>query len=199
MPWLIDFALLAGSYALGSLPFAVWVTYLFKGTDVRAAGSGHAGATNTLRQAGWLAGLVVLVLDVGKGALPVYLAVEIGHSQWVVPLGAALAVVGHCWPVWADFKGGMGLATAGGAVLAVSPLGFFLGLGVLISFVLILRHAARASMISGFLLAPVYYLFGLGQTTVLVGLAVGIVIILRFRQDWHRQYRELWLDREPQE
>jgi glycerol-3-phosphate acyltransferase PlsY len=92
----------------------------------------------------------------------------------------------------------MGLATAGGTVLALSPLGFLIGVGVLIAILLIIRHAARAAMVTGLLLAPIYLLAGLDMRVVQIGLAVGLVIILRFRQDWNRHYRELWLDREQE-
>ncbi len=196
MPSLINASLLLFSYLCGSLPFAIWVTFWFTGSDVRASGSGHAGATNTMRRAGWLAGSIVLALDIAKGVLPVFLADRFGTSWWVIPLAAALAVAGHCWPLWAKFNGGMGLATAGGTVLALSPLGFLMGVGVLIAVLLIVRHGARAAVVTGLLLGPVYLLAGLGWSLGLIGLATGVVIILRFRQDWHREYRELWLDRE---
>jgi glycerol-3-phosphate acyltransferase PlsY len=195
MPWLVNSTLLIFSYLCGSLPFAIWVTFWFKGSDVREYGSGHAGATNTMRQAGWLAGLLVLILDIGKGVLPTYLAHRFGFGGWVVPLTGALAVAGHCWPIWAKFRGGMGAATAAGTVLALSPLGFLMGLGVLIGLLLTIRHAARASIVTSILLAPIYYLTGLGPTVTSLALSVGVVILIRFRQDWDREYRELWLDR----
>jgi hypothetical protein len=74
-----------------------------------------------------------------------------------------------------------------------------MGVGVLIAVLLIVRHGARAAVITGLLLGPVYLLAGLGWTLGQIGLATGVVIILRFRLDWHREYRELWLDREQPE
>jgi glycerol-3-phosphate acyltransferase PlsY len=77
-----------------------------------------------------------------------------------------LAVVGHCWPVFAQFRGGMGNATAGGAVLAASPLACVIGLGILVALTLILHHSARASVLAGLLMAPAFWLLGLGSAAI---------------------------------
>ena len=182
----------------GSLSFALWVTRAVTGEDVRLGGSGHATATNTFRQAGWAAGILVALLDIGKGFLPTYLAVKYSPVEWAIPLTAALAVAGHCWPALAGFRGGMGLATAGGTILAVYPLGFLIAAGLLIALVLAIKHSARASFFTGLLLAPTFWLFGGRSELILLALGVGIVLMLRFATDWNRQYRELWLDREGQ-
>src|SRR5512147_2720319 len=109
-------------YLSGSLPFSIWVTRRLKGVDVREAGSGHATTTNTIRQAGFAAGALVLILDIAKGFIPTWLALRYTPAElviYIVPLTAAAAVAGHCWPVFAGFRGGMGLATTGGCLLAV--------------------------------------------------------------------------------
>ena len=186
-------------YVLGSLPFAIWVTRLAKGVDVRDAGSGHATTTNTIRQAGFGWGALVFVLDVAKGFIPVWLALSVEQNAillYIIPLTAGLAVAGHCWPLFAQFRGGMGLATAGGALLAVNPLAFVLSLGILLILTLTIRHSARAAVFTGLLIAPVLYLFNLRGTVIWMGVAIGLVIAFRFLIDWNRQYRELWLDRE---
>ena len=183
-------------YLSGSLSFALWITRLVKGMDVRDAGSKHATTTNTIHQAGWGAGALVLLLDIAKGFFPVFLAARLEVVDWVVALTAAMAVVGHCWPVFAGFRGGMGLATAGGGSLAVSPLGFAISLGVLITLVLTIRHAARASMFAGLAFVPVLWLFGQRGTIIPMAAAVGLVLAARFTIDWRRKYRVLWLDRE---
>ncbi|MFQ5616321.1 MAG: glycerol-3-phosphate acyltransferase [Anaerolineales bacterium] len=193
--WLSLFIFPLLGYLSGSLSFALWVTRLVKGVDVREAGSKHATATNTVRQAGWGPGVLVLVLDIAKGFVPVYLASRLGAADWVVALTGALAVVGHCWPLFAGFRGGMGLATGGGGFLAVAPLAFAIGLGVLVSLLLIIRHSARASVFAGLLFTPVFWLFGLRGQILWLSTLVGLVIARRFTMDWRRQYRELWLDR----
>ena len=186
----------------GSLPFAIWITHLFKGVDVREAGSGHATTTNTIRhQAGFGPGALVLVLDIAKGFLPTWLALHVGRDgippcTWLAPLTAALVVVGHCWPVFAQFRGGMGNASTGGCLLAAAPITFVIGLGILVALTLILRHSARASLLTGLLMAPAFWLLGLGSSVTWIGAAAGLVLAGRFAVDWNRQYRELWLDRE---
>ena len=183
-------------YLSGSLSFALWVTHLRLGVDVRDSGSHHATTTNTIRQAGWGAGIVVFILDIAKGFIPTYLAANFGQLEWTIPLVAVAAVVGHCWPVFAGFRGGMGLATAGGSILAVYPLGLPIGVGILIILLLVIRHSARASVITGLMLAPAFWLVGGRGIIIWLALGDGIVIAVRFLSDWNRHYRELWLDRE---
>src|SRR5512135_96401 len=115
----LGFALLG--YLCGSLTFSIWITRLLKGVDVRDAGSGHATTTNTIRQAGFAAGALVLVLDVAKGFIPSWLALHYAPEAarvWIAALTVAATIAGHCWPLFGQFRGGMGLATAGGALLA---------------------------------------------------------------------------------
>jgi glycerol-3-phosphate acyltransferase PlsY len=184
-------------YLTGSLPFAVWVTRLVKGVDLRDSGSGHATTTNTIRQTGFGWGALVLVLDIAKGFIPTWLAVSRdGIPTYLIVLTAAFAVVGHCWPLFAQFRGGMGLATTGGAFLAVNPLAFLISLGLLILLVLTVRHSARASVFTGILIAPALWLFNIRDISFWVALGAGLVIAVRFLIDWNRKYHELWLDRE---
>ena len=203
--YLLGFGLLG--YLSGSLPFSIWITRLVKGVDVRDSGSGHATTTNTIRQAGFGPGALVLILDIAKGFIPTWLAFHYGSvvqnhytsSFWIVALTTACVVIGHCWPVFAQFRGGMGLACAGGGLLAVSPLAFLIVGVILIALVLILRHPARASVLTGVLAAPALWVFGLHGIEFWVAVAAGIVIACRFLIDWNRHYHELWLDRKKPE
>ncbi len=115
---------LALAYLLAAVPFAIVVTTLFgEGPDVRASGSGNIGATNVKRLYGWELALPVLLLDVGKGFVPVMgaqlLWPELG--LWWPAIVAASAFLGHCYPVFLEFRGGKGVATGAGAMLAVTP------------------------------------------------------------------------------
>jgi glycerol-3-phosphate acyltransferase PlsY len=186
-------------YLSGSLPFSIWVTRYVKNVDVRDAGSGHATTTNTIRQAGFGWGALVLILDIAKGFLPIYLALHVGRDgipPYIVPITAALAVAGHCWPVFAQFRGGMGLATFGGALLAVNWFAFVIALGLLLLLTITVRHGARASVFTGILMAPLFWLLNLRGFEFWIAIACGLVIAYRFIIDWNRKYRELWLDRE---
>jgi acyl phosphate:glycerol-3-phosphate acyltransferase len=197
LPYALGFGLLG--YLCGSLPFSIWITRLIKGVDVRDSGSGHATTTNTIRQAGFLPGAFVLILDIGKGFVPTWLALHYAPAAWIIPLTAGLVVVGHCWPVFAGFRGGMGLAPAFGTLLAVQPLACIIGLVLLVSLLLILRHGARATVLTALLGVPVLLLLGFRGMIIWVGIALALVISFRFLIDWNRQYRELWLDREKAE
>lgn len=128
------------SYLVGSIPTSVWVGRTFFGLDVRAHGSGNAGATNVYRVLGWKAGLFVLLFDAFKGWLAAAHIATLGMSGalpvWGGGLDAAegtptvvglrlacgvLAILGHSFPVFAGFKGGKGVATTGGVLLALTP------------------------------------------------------------------------------
>ena len=188
-------------YLSGSLPFSIWVTGLAKGVDVRAAGSGHATTTNTIRQAGFAWGALVAILDVTKGFIPIYLALNVGRDAqsvppYIIPLTAACAVAGHCWPLFAQFRGGMGLAPFAGALFATNWVSVIPGLALLLALLFTLRHGARASVLTGILIAPLFWLLNLRGLELWIALACGLVIAYRFLIDWNRKYRELWLDRE---
>lgn len=194
--WLLAIGFCVLGYLAGSIPFSIIVTRLVKKVDVRDAGSGHATTTNTLRQAGFAAGATVLLLDMAKGFIPTLLAVRYAPFEWVVPLTAGLAVVGHCWPVFAGFRGGMGLAAAGASLLAIQWDHALLGLAFLIILMLIIKHSARAAFFTGIFLAPLMWVIKSESLLVWSSLSVGIVIAVRFLSDWNRHYKELWLDRD---
>lgn len=199
MPVLFALLFSLFGYLCGSLTFSIWITRLLKGVDVRDAGSGHATTTNTIRQAGFAAGAAVLVLDIAKGFLPAWLAlhyVPAGSRIWIAALTVASAVAGHCWPVLAGFRGGMGLATGAGGLLAANPLSFLIAAAILIFLTLVMHHGARASLITALLLAPVYWISGLRGPEFAMAMAGGVVLIVRWWTSWNRRYRELWLDRE---
>ena len=184
------------AYLLGSLPFGLWITRLVKGIDVRDGGSGHVTTTNTIRQAGYLPGLTVFILDISKGYLALFLPLQAGLSSGSLALCAALVVTGHCWPILAQFRGGMGLATMGGALLAMNFVGFLFCTATLVVLLLTIRHAARASLFAALAMPLVLVLTGQRGAIILVAVAGGLVIAARFTIDWNRQYRSLWLDRE---
>jgi glycerol-3-phosphate acyltransferase PlsY len=127
-------ATLAAGYLLGSIPTSIIVGKLFFHTDIRAHGSGNAGGTNTFRVFGWKAGLFVSAFDVAKGVAAALLGAALGRSldPGVFPAwasapeilglsGGVAAVAGHVWTVFAGFRGGKGVACAGGLLLALAP------------------------------------------------------------------------------
>ena len=183
------------AYLLASIPFGVIVGRMATGGDIRAHGSGHAGATNVMRQAGWRVAIVAAVLDVAKAFVGVWLARQFGAAPWVPALAATAAVAGHCWPVFGGFRGGMGLSGVAGAMLALYPLGVVIGLGLVIIGSLVLRHSARGNIAAGLLLGPAVWLVSQSAPVGLAATGAGLVVAVRSLSDWGRVYGELWLDR----
>lgn len=139
------------AYLLGSIPFGYLIVRLRSGADIRQTGSGGTGATNVSRKAGKAAGVVTLALDALKGAAAVlvarWLTGETGTS-WVVAGAAALAVVGHCFPVWLKFKAGKGVATGLGVFLAIVPWAVLAAAAVFIVIVWRTRYVSLGSIIA---------------------------------------------------
>lgn len=119
------------AYLIGSFPTGVVVSRLGGGPDVRYHGSGHIGGTNTMQLVGVWAGATVAVIDALKGlvAWTVAYIITLG-SPWALPLAGTMAVIGHCWPIYTKFHGGMGLATGGALILILSPLTIALAIPV---------------------------------------------------------------------
>src|SRR5262249_27819414 len=109
-------------YLMGSIPAGLLVGYLFVRRDIRRSGSGRTGTTNVLRTAGKRAAILVLGIDVLKGTVPALIGRFVFDDDGVGAAGAAAAIAGHIWPVFAGFRGGRGVATSFGGVLGLSPL-----------------------------------------------------------------------------
>lgn len=184
------------AYLIGSLSFATWITRWKTGIDVRTVGSHHATGTNTMRTAGWAAGITVMVLDVAKGYFAVWLALRFADWPYAPAVASGMVVIGHCWPLFAGFRGGMGMGSGAGALLAVWPLGCVLAIGMGAAWQLIIRHSARANVVTGVLLTPLWIAFGAQPQTWMVATVAGLLVAFRALSDWKRVYRELWWDRE---
>jgi acyl phosphate:glycerol-3-phosphate acyltransferase len=153
------------AYLLGSVPSSVWIGKWFYGIDVREKGSGNAGATNTIRVLGLKAGLPVLLLDAFKAWLAVALAgtLAIGILEpgdlilYRISVGA-IAVLGHVFPVFAGFRGGKGVASLVGVVVALFPQSFFIVLIWFTAVFAITRYVSLASVTSA-LIFPLIVIF----------------------------------------
>ncbi|MDW8325550.1 MAG: glycerol-3-phosphate acyltransferase [Anaerolineales bacterium] len=185
-------ALTAAAYLLGSIPFGVLLGYLALRRDIREGGSGHSGGTNAIRQAGWRVGLPVIALDMAKGAMAVWPAFAFGDELWAPALAAGAVVAGHCWPVFAGFRGGMGLATAGGVMAVAYPLGFAAALGVLLAAAFMLKHSARAAFATGMFGPPVIWGLSASLQATAIAAALGFVIAIRALSDWGHKRRAVW-------
>jgi glycerol-3-phosphate acyltransferase PlsY len=125
LSWALGAPVLAGlvvaAYLLGAVPFGLVVVRVARGRDVREVGSGNIGATNVARAAGKTLGALTLLLDAGKGALPVLAARLLGGTETEQALAGAASFLGHCFPAYLGFRGGKGIATGLGVVLALRP------------------------------------------------------------------------------
>jgi glycerol-3-phosphate acyltransferase PlsY len=169
------------SYLIGSISFAVVVSKAMGLQDPRTFGSGNPGATNVLRTGSKKAALFTLLGDALKGWLPVavvlQLSPELGLSPWAAALCAVAAFLGHVYPVFLKFKGGKGVATALGVVLALNP---WLGLATLATW-LIVAYASRYSSLSSIasaVFAPLYYLLGANIAWPLYGAYASAIVFV---------------------
>ena len=144
------------AYIIGSIPTAVWVSKSVFGIDIRDYGSGNAGATNSFRVLGSKWGSFVMLVDVTKGVLatslyiliPFYLNNELARTNFMIALGM-VAVLGHIFPIFANFKGGKGVATLLGMALAIQPVVALLCLVVFLITLLSTRFVSLSSMLAG--------------------------------------------------
>ncbi len=155
MDTLLIIAIIAAAYLIGSIPTAVWVGKIFFNIDIREHGSKNAGATNTIRVLGVKAGLPVFFIDVLKGVFAVNLATFIDISQsseLIILIQLALgfaALLGHIFPIFAQFRGGKGVATLAGVVLALHPFATATAFGIFVLVVILTRYVSLGSMIAG--------------------------------------------------
>jgi glycerol-3-phosphate acyltransferase PlsY len=177
VPTLLLWAVLG--YLLGSVPFGVLVTRTLGLGDVRAIGSGNIGATNVLRTGSKGAALATLLLDGGKGALAVLLARAVAPED-AAQLAGFAAFLGHCFPVWLGFKGGKGVATFLGLLLATAwPLGL-LACATWAATAALLRISSLSALVAA-VLSPLWAVV-LGRAEVLLlTLALAALILVRHR------------------
>jgi glycerol-3-phosphate acyltransferase PlsY len=183
--FLIVAAAVLAAYLLGSVPFAVVCSRLFGLADPRSYGSKNPGATNVLRSGNKAAAVCTLAGDMAKGWLAVFLAQTWGPRFGLSPgcVGAvALAVFfGHLFPLFLKFKGGRGVATAGGVLLGIDPLLGLVTLGIWLAVAFTLRYSSLAALIAA-AAAPLVALLSWGGGT--MALVVGIIAIALIVKHW---------------
>ncbi|MBC7567520.1 MAG: glycerol-3-phosphate 1-O-acyltransferase PlsY [Pedobacter sp.] len=186
------------AYLFGSIPTAVWLGQAFYGVDVREYGSGNAGATNTFRVLGKKAGIAVMIIDIAKGYTATNLAYFIGlsvtgpqHTSQFVNYQLALgvtAVMGHLFPIFAGFRGGKGVATLFGMILAVNfPAAMFCVL-VFVVVLLTTKYVSLGSICAGFTfpLSTIFILQSTIRSEVLYGMCVCILILITHQKNLER-------------
>lgn len=179
--WSLTLAVLLISYLLGSVPFGLVLTRLMRLGDLRDIGSGNIGATNVMRTGNKLAGLLTLLLDGGKGAFAALLASVLLDST-TGQMAAMAAFLGHLYPIWLRFRGGKGVATYLGILIAFSiPAGLLACLTWLITFVA-LRISSLASMAT-VLTAPLYLILLSHSDAMIVTIIMSLWVLAAHHQN----------------
>jgi len=183
------------AYLVGSLPSAVWIGKWFHNIDVREHGSGNAGATNVIRVLGWKTGIPVLLIDVAKGALatllPVFFKLAEPDSSLMVNfqiIAGVSAIIGHIFPVFAGFRGGKGVATIFGVLLALHPLLTISCMGVFLTILLITGIVSVSSMVAGLAFPAFLFLFFDSPSLIfkIFSVVVAIALIITHRKNIER-------------
>ncbi len=190
-----ELLLIVVAYLIGSFPTAILVSKRFFGVDIRDYGSGNAGATNTYRVLGSKWGTVVMIIDMLKGVvatslyilLPYYMTNEWDRTNLMIGLGLA-SVVGHIYPVWAGFRGGKGVATLFGMILAIQPIVAVCCVGVFLLVLYLTRFVSLSSILSSVAFA-VFILFIFNDDVTLYrifSVAVALMVILTHQKNINR-------------
>jgi len=193
-----ELLLILMAYCIGSIPTAIWISKAFFGIDIRDYGSGNAGATNTFRTLGSKWGTAVMIVDVLKGVvatslyilLPYYLTSEWDRTNFMVGLGLA-AVLGHIFPIWADFRGGKGVATLFGMIIAIQPLVAVCCVGVFLLVLYMTRFVSLSSILASIAFA-IFILFIFNEKEPLYrafAITVAMMVILTHQKNITRLLR----------
>lgn len=191
------FFVLFGAYFLGSIPTSIWIGQYAKGIDIRHHGSKNAGATNTFRVLGKKYGWWVLIIDILKGtlaaSLPHFFSEELfwGYKDELLILqlvGGFTAVIGHVFPIFADFRGGKGVATSLGIVLGINPPAAFVCLSIFLLVFLTSRYVSLGAIIAALCFPLVSYFFIHDDTRIMIIFTVvlGILVIWAHRKNIDR-------------
>ncbi|MCM3603693.1 glycerol-3-phosphate 1-O-acyltransferase PlsY [Robertmurraya korlensis] len=174
------------SYLLGSIPSGLIVGKAFYGIDIREHGSGNLGGTNTFRTLGKKAGMIVTAADILKGTLAATLPIIFGMESQIDPLIAGMiAVVGHMYPVFANFKGGKAVATSGGVLLACAPVMFLVMVVVFLLSLYITKFVSLSSIIAS-IVAVIYAVIAKEPLLIIVVSLLSLFVIYRHRANIKR-------------
>ena len=186
------------SYLLGSIPAAVWTGKIFHNTDVRQHGSGNAGATNVIRVLGWKTGIPVMIIDLSKGwaaaMLPQFFHIADPGSALLINLQiltGITAIIGHIFPLFAGFRGGKGVATFFGVLLAIQPLLTICCLGVFLAVLLVTGIVSVSSMSAGIAFPTFLFLFFDTPSSIfkIFSIFVAIALVITHRKNIGRLMR----------
>lgn len=187
---MISIILIILAYLYGSIPFALVIGRLFYKTDVRNYGSGNLGGTNTGRVLGKKAGVAVIVLDASKALVIVlltsYLCTVFNLNHDLAYICALFCVIGHCYPIFANFKGGKAVSTAIGYFIAVNPIGAILALVVFFIVLKISKYVSLASVLASLSVLAATPLLDMSLVGKLVNVGIISLLVYRHRENLKR-------------
>ena len=189
------FLILIACYLLGSVPSGYLIGKAFKGIDIRNFGSGNIGFTNVLRAIGTFPALIVLIIDITKGIIAVYLGFFFAQlmgidCQVMGGIGGLASIVGHNWPIFLKFKGGKGVAVTAGVFLALTPIPFLLSLLVMVGIIALTRYVSLGSIVAAGSLP--FFVFWLGNNARLYfffSIIAALFILFKHRNNIQRLLR----------
>lgn len=167
------------SYLLGSYPSGYVFFWITDKKDIRNFGSGSTGGTNLFRLKGWKWALPAILIDILKGAIPVFLALRIFPELKFALICAVLAVLGHCFPVYLKFRGGKGVATTIGAYAALAFKPSLLALATFILVIVITRYVSLSSLLATFCLPLFAFFFKNEKEIIFLGIVLFAIIVIR--------------------
>lgn len=172
-------------YFAGSVPFAFLLARR-AGIDVRVAGSGNVGAANVLRTTGTWRALVVMLLDVSKGAIAVLIVNAAVGGIGLAALAGAAAIIGHIYPVWLKFHGGKGVAVAAGVFSVLAPIATGIAVALFLITVWLTRYVSLGSIAATVALPPAAWWAGAPRAVVIAATGAGALILFRHRANFRR-------------
>jgi acyl phosphate:glycerol-3-phosphate acyltransferase len=182
------FVVLIVGYFLGSIPFAYLLAQRHRGIDLRLTGSGNVGAANLLRTTTKKIGVSAMALDMGKGIASVLVARQIDPGAAGPAVAGIAAVLGHIYPVWLGFRGGKGVATTCGVFSILAPQATAIAGILFIVTVWWTKYISLGSVIASAALAPLAYLAGAREFTVIAAAVVAAIVIHRHRSNLGRVF-----------
>lgn len=174
------------AYILGSIPNALWIGKVFKGIDVREHGSKNTGSTNAARVLGAKLGILTLILDISKGAIPTLIATMLLDSSISVILVGICAILGHSFSIFMKFKGGKAVATTVGVFIVLVPGAILLAAVIFFLVFGITRYVSLSSMIGAISLPIWIILFYKNILLTIFGIIIAILIIVRHKSNIQR-------------
>jgi glycerol-3-phosphate acyltransferase PlsY len=182
---MIQVLLILFAYLTGSIPIGVLLARL-KGKDPRRTGSGNIGATNVMRSAGKVLGIVTLVGDILKGFVPTFIAVQLGVPAFITALVGLAAFSGHLFPIFLKFKGGKGVATGSGVFLAINPLVILISFIIFVIVFLIWKYVSLGSLVGTGIIPFSFFVFKTPTEYILLSFLIACGVFVKHKDNIKR-------------